>query len=258
MLRSPHNDRIKRARSLQTRKGRERAGAFLVESPRALRTVLDAGAEVEQVFAAGELEQELAEALARAGVEVVPVSAEVLESVTETVTPSGCVAVVRSPARADEPPGPLLLVLDEVRDPGNVGTLLRTADAVGADVVLAGGCADPLAPKVVRASAGAVVRVRWWRRSVDETMAALAELPHAPVVLEASAAETLYQRPLPWPLALIAGNEAHGPAVAWRGEARRLPMVAGAESLNVGVAAAVAVYEAVRQHGWRVGDEGAE
>lgn len=258
MISSPGNELIKRARSLLTRKGRERTGLFLVEGPRAIATVMEAGAAVEAVLLAdGYLDPQLAGLPVR----VETVTPELLASVTDQVTPVGCVALVASPERRERGLLPArVLVADEVRDPGNLGTLLRTADAVGAAVLLAGGCADPLSPKVVRASAGAVVRTAWWRLSGRAARSWLEADGRAGLVLDAAAEESLYELALPAEVALVASNEAHGAGPEWAGYGRRcrLPMRAGTDSLNVGVAAAIALYECVRQYGLLTGAEGAQ
>ncbi len=236
-----------------------REAAFLLEGARALQTVLDAGWPVEVVLCGP---QAAAADLARwraAGLRVQPVSAAVLQSVCDEVHPSGCAAIVPQPGGGLGEPWPaLLLIADEIRDPGNVGSLLRTADAVGAGVLLSGGCADLFSPKVVRASVGALVRVPWLRCRTAEAMAAV-ERDGRPVVVLDTVGKGLYDEPLPLPVALVAGNEAHGVSPAWRatGECRRIPMQSAAESLNVGVAVAVALYEVVRQHGLAEGTEGA-
>jgi TrmH family RNA methyltransferase len=255
---SPHNPLLKRARALLTRKGRAAQAAFLVEGPRAIATVLAAGARLEAVLVEPEAAApELHGQLAAAGLEPILCAAGLLAEVCETETPQGWLAIVRAPSfEGWATPPDRLLVLDGVQDPGNVGTLLRTADAVGAGVILAAGCADPLSPKVVRASAGAVVRVPWRRLSVAEARNWLTRIGREVIVLDSAGGEELSGAPLPWPLALVAGSEAHGPSAAWDDcPRRRLPMRPGAESLNVAIAAAVALYESVRQHG--TGDDGA-
>lgn len=260
MITSPNNQWLKRARALLSRRGREREGAFLVEGPRALRTVLEAGAQIECVLLEVTAVEapELRAALAAARVQVEAATPGLLGTVFETETPQGWLAVVRSPETSGPPAArPARLVLaDRVQDPGNLGSLLRTADAVGAAVVLLGGTADPLTPKVVRASAGSVVRVPWWRQPAAEVRAWLAETGGGVVVLDSGAGDDLLTADLPWPLALVAGSEAHGPSEVWADAPRlRLPMRAGAESLNVAIATAVALYDSVRKHG--IGDDGA-
>ena len=260
MITSRHNDLLKRARLLLRRRARGEQGACLVEGPRPLSAVLAAGATIEAVLTYPDCGQpELVSRLSAASPRWVECAPGLLDDILEAVTPQGIVAIVRAPdeSRLRAAPPARLLVLDGVQDPGNVGTLLRTADAVGAGVVLAGGCADPLAPKVVRASAGSLWRVPWLRTSAAEARNWLAELGRPVLVLDSGGGEDLFGGPWPWPLALVAGSEAHGPSPVWADCRRiRLPMRPGADSLNVAVAAAVALYESVRQHG--TGDDGAQ
>jgi len=260
MLTSPHNDLLKLARSLRTRKGRQRSGLFLVDSPRAIATMLDAGATATHLLHTPDFADDLLRIAREAGINLIVVEPKLLADVADADTPAGCVALVQAPD--DSAPDRLaspLLILDAIRDPGNVGTLLRCADAVGAQVVLCGGCADPLSPKVVRASAGAVVRVRWWRDEPFHLQARLADAGLELVVLDSGGGEDLLHAELSSAVALVVGNEAHGPSEAWQEVGRRctLPMRTGAESLNAAMAGAVALYMLVRQHGLRSGDDGA-
>lgn len=253
MLASRHSPLLKRARALLTRRGREREGAFLVEGARAVADVVAAGAQVEVVLLVADAGHEaLGAALTAKGVPVVEVSGEAFSAVSDTNTPAGVMAVVswREPGPERLDPAPKrLLVLDAVRDPGNLGTLLRCADAVQAGVVLTPGCADPLSPKVVRASAASVARTLWVRMDVRSLQRWLAARSYGIVVL-AAGARSVYDGALPSPLAVVAGNEAHGPEADWPGGDRRaVPMREGVDSLNVAVAAAVVLYEDVRQHG---------
>ncbi|MCC7493576.1 MAG: RNA methyltransferase [Fimbriimonadaceae bacterium] len=194
---------------------------------------------------------------ASCGARLVPLEAGLLAGIVQTVTPGPLAAIVRSPAQSTPAALPdRLLVLAEVRDPGNVGTLLRTADAAGAGLVLAGGCADPLSPKVVRASAGAVVRVPWWCAKAPDVVDWLQRDGRAVLVL-AAGGPSLYGAALPPTLALVVGNEGHGAGPEWAvWPTRCLPMAAGAESLNAAVAGSLALYELVRQHGLPAGSDG--
>lgn len=260
MLTSPHNELLKLARSLRTRKGRQKAGLFLADSPRAVATMLDARATVAHLLHIPGFDSGLLRRAREAGAAVVEVEPKLLADVAEAETPAGCVALVKSPAdRAPATLTPPLLLLDAIRDPGNVGTLLRCADAVGAQVALCGGCADPLSPKVVRASAGAVVRVAWWRAEPLALQQRLAAESIELCVLDSRGGEDLLHADWPARVAIAVGNEAHGPSEAWQEAGRRctLPMRAGAESLNAAMAGAVALYTLVRQHGLRSGDDGA-
>ena len=195
---------------------------------------------------------------AAAGVPVHLLAPGVLERVAGTVTPQPVLAVAPRPgadaAVLDDAAADLVLVLAGVADPGNAGTLLRTAEAAGATaVVVTGGSVDPFGPKCVRASAGAVFRVPVVE--VDDGRAR-----HALDRLAARGVRRLGTvvaggRPydevdLTGPIAVVLGNEAHGLAPAFAAavdEAVTIPMAGRAESLNVGMAGAVVCFEAVRQ-----------
>ena len=212
--------------------------------------MVEAGAVVQHILLSVEpSHDELRQLAARHGIEIIDVTDEVLREVSDLTTPPGAVAVVRLPDSTSFAGGPpsRLLILDRVADPGNVGTLIRTADAVGAGVVSIAGTADPFSPKVVRGTTGSVVRVPLLEVDAEAARERLSAWPHTLVVLDTSGGE-LYGDRLPYPLALVAGNEAHGPS-DWPGERRRIPMRPGVDSLNVAVATAVALYESVRQHG---------
>ena len=147
--------------------------------------------------------------------------------------------------------GDRILVAEDMQDPGNVGTLIRTANAFGFDgVLLAGACADPFGPKAVRASMGAVFRRRVWSLSVRETVETLRELG-LPLIAAAlrEDAKTVGEYPFPPRLALAVGNEGHGLSAEMLNAAEivlRIPMEAGAESLNAAAAAAVLLWEVYR------------
>ena len=153
-------------------------------------------------------------------------------------------------------PGPVqgdrLLLAEDLQDPGNVGTLIRTANAFGFDgVILAGACADPFGPKAVRASMGAVFRLRVWQMPSGQTIRALREqgIPLVAAALRGDA-KRAGECTFPSRLALAIGNEGHGlsaemlEAADW---AVRIPMEPGAESLNAGAAAAVLLWEVYRR-----------
>ena len=194
-------------------------------------------------------------ALAEArGADVARVTPRVLEALSDTVTPQGAVAVVGAP-----PPGlgglprsgTLFVVLADVRDPGNAGVLVRSAAASGAAaIVFARGCVDPLAPKVVRAAAGSLFALPVAREvELADCLGALAG--RGVRLLGADArGEPADAADLSGPLALVLGNEAHGLRDDVRARMDALvsvPMPGGTESLNVGIAGSILLFEAVRQ-----------
>lgn len=260
VVRSRRHPRVRAGARLRRRPERERAGRFLAEGPQAVREALREPTGVVELFvtpSAGARHPELVERAESAGIPVRRVSEEVAPVLSETVTPQGLVAVC---TRRDRPlaealaGGPLLVaVLVDVRDPGNAGTVLRTADAAGATVVVfAGETVDPYNGKCVRASAGSLFHVDLVR--TDDPVALVAALQAAGLtVLAADLAgtdlHTLPDATLARPTAWLFGNEAHGlpSEVADAADARvRVPIHGRAESLNLAAAAAVCLYTSAR------------
>jgi TrmH family RNA methyltransferase len=212
-LLSSSNARLAAARRLTRRSGRRAAGRFLAEGAQAVRAAIAADA-VLQLFATDDAifrHPDLA-----AGVSVV--SAKDAAALSETVTPQGLVAVCRMRLSGVEEllarSPRLLVVMVEAGEPGNVGTIIRTADAAGADAVMLAGGADPFSGKAVRASSG-----------------------------------SLFHLPLAETTAWLFGSEAHGlppEVIAGADRSVRVPLYGGAESLNVAAAAAVCLYASAR------------
>jgi TrmH family RNA methyltransferase len=248
---------------LLTRKGRTAASAFLVEGPHLVADALGApNRRVREVFITGssaDREVALLRTAAEAGVAVRVVSDRVLGSLRDTVTPQGVVAVVEMPSvdLAVALAGGLRLavVLDRIADPGNAGTVIRTADAAGADaVVVAAGSVDVWSGKCVRSSAGSVFHVPLVTGvSVDS---AVGQARAAGCVVLATAADgevdldtLIDEGALASPTVWLFGNEAHGLSDAVRGDADRvvrLPVYGRAESLNLAAAAAICLYASAR------------
>lgn len=249
---SAKNPLIRELKSLRERKGRETEGRFLVEGEVMLREALKCGLVirdllVEEGRAAG------AEPFEAAGARCFAVPGGLLESVCDTRTPQGICAsfdlpsplpLINAPARA--------VALDGTQDPGNVGTIWRTADAAGFQGLLFGmGCADPLSPKVQRAAMGSGFRVPFM--TADDLPAALIDLRERgwSVIASDLGGADFYRRPDPGErFILVIGNEARGISDAVRGAATmlvKLPMRGGAESLNAAVAAGIMMYELMRE-----------
>lgn len=227
---------------------------FLVEGPQA----------VSAAAATGRLLEVYATAAVAAGltldVPVTVVGERALASLTETVSPQGLVGVAAS---LDIAPGDVLtgapqlvVVLHDIRDPGNAGTIVRTADAAGADaVVLTGDAVDVHNGKCVRASAGSVFHLPIAVSGWDEALAALRTAGLRVLATSASARRALDEQDLTGPTAWVLGNEAHGltPAVLADADAVvAIPIRGRAESLNVASAAAVCLYASAFAH--RSGD----
>ena len=247
--------RVVAARRLHRRRDREETGRFLAEGPQAVREALRAGLVVE-LFGTPSALVRHAELAERAG-QVSPVTDGGLAALTETVSPQGLVAVCSvvdvgldaALARAPR----LVAVLAGIRDPGNAGTVLRTADAAGAGtVVFAGEAVDPYNGKCVRASAGSLFHVDLVRTPSVELdplrgagLQVLAADPYGDADLDGLADTGELARPTAW----LFGSEAHGlpDAVAHAADRRvRVPIHGQAESLNLAAAAAVCLYASAR------------
>jgi TrmH family RNA methyltransferase len=258
--------RVRRIRRLLAQRSARRSeGAFVVEGANVLEAALDGDADIEALFAAPEAEAECPALLDRAagrGILVHRLAPGVLERVAGTVTPQPVLAVARRrpPALADivgtgsgRGAGPALLVVGvDVRDPGNGGTLIRSAEAAGAQgVVFCHGSVDVTNPKTVRASAGALFHVPVVEGcDPQEVLGVLGDLGLMRIGAVAHDGERPDRVDLCPPLALVFGNEAQGlpPAVLDRVDARvTIPMPGRSESLNLGMAASILLYEARRQ-----------
>lgn len=229
----------------------------MIDGPLLVGEALDAGCALDVVVAEPGAPAGLLERAAAAGVPVRPVAAGTLARATDTTTPQPVAAVARladrSLAEAVAATGPLALVLVGVGDPGNAGTLLRSAEAAGAGaVVFCDASVDPYGPKCVRSSAGSVLRLAVVREARSgDVLDALRRRGVATVATLARDADAPYDRAdLAGPVAVVLGSEAHGlpPAVADRVERSvTIPMVGRTESLNVAMAGTVLCFESLRQ-----------
>jgi TrmH family RNA methyltransferase len=263
VITSRANRKVRYARSLHRRAVRHREKRFIVEGVRLIEEMILAGQEPAFFFYTGEGSEDaragaLVEALASSGAEVVGVSEDVMRFMADTETPQGVLAVAPFPDVVTQG-SHLSLVLDGVRDPGNLGTILRSAEAAGVGLVITmHGTVDVFGPKVVRGGMGAHFRLSVrgdcsWREVMDL-------LQERQVLVADPRGEQSYDE-VDWsqPSALIVGGEARGPSA----EARQrcdatvgIPMRAGVESLNVAVATSIILFEAARQ--LRVGGMKAE
>lgn len=255
MITSTSNNLVKYVRSLQNQAHARRAeNAFVVEGVRLVEEATAAGWPCRLVLYTAELGARGAALLPvfrAAGAQVEEVAPHVLKAASDTQTPQGLLAVLH--IQKKRPPHPLAfaLILDQVRDPGNLGTILRTAAAAGVQAVfLAPGSADAYAPKVVRAAMGAHFRLPIQSLSWAE-IGDLVEHSRLHVYLADAEAGISYTRAdFRLPLALVVGGEAEGASpFADRLATGRvhIPMPGGMESLNASIAAALLFFEVVRQ-----------
>ena len=266
MLENPRSPRVRAVAKLTKRSARQETGLFLLEGPQAAREALafrpDTLVELFATPTAMERHQDIRDAARDAGLEIVFTTEAVLDAMADTVTPQGIVAVARqSPTSLKDifvASPTLIAICEEVRDPGNLGTIIRAADAAGADaVVLTGRTVDPYNPKVVRATTGSLFHVPV---AVGAELSATVERAHAAglrvVAADVGGEDFLARRDaLSAPTAWLFGNEARGlddDALALADLSLRLPIYGRAESLNLATAASVCLYEtAFAQRGER-------
>lgn len=258
------NPKVKEARSLLLKKYRTRTGKFLIEGARLVGDGLRVGAEIETVF--------FTEAFVRSprweqlvhaagsqdnltGPEWVQVPEELMAQLSDTETPQGIVAVTRTREyRTNDlatSSNPLLLVVDRIQDPGNLGTMIRTAAGAGFDgVLLTRGTVDVYSSKVLRATMGAIFRIPVLGVEVREAIEFIKDLGCQIVVGAIGAPVYHYEGDYSRSTAIVVGNEGTGPDQRWVQAADllvQIPLAREVESLNVAAAGAILMYEAVRQ-----------
>lgn len=240
VIESRSNERVRGARRLLQRKERKEAGLHIIESEKLVREALLSGAKLTALFVEDGFVFD-----ASANVPLYAVTRGVLESLCESQTPQGVAAVVETPS-LDPPveyPEGLYVLLDGVQDPGNVGAILRSADAFGAKgALLSPACADPYAPKTLRAAMGSTYHLPVWQGDLASELQKLRAQGFLPVCGDLRGSETL--PPIPARAALVIGSEGSGVSeeVAALCARYRLPMRGRAESLNAAVAAGVLLY----------------
>ena len=261
LISSTRNPRVRAAADLRERQARDAAGLTLVDGSRELARALAGGARVVEVFAdEGRLTPSGAAVVAAArsvGALFVPVTGGVLDRLAYGARAEGVVATVAIPDLSLEtlrlPQDPLVVVLEGVEKPGNLGAVLRSADGAGADAVIA---ADPRTdlfnPNAVRASLGTIFTVPLAAGPGSAVRDHLAAAGIRIVAPRVEGAVPYTDLDLRGPVAFVLGSEAGGLTDAWAGDdvvAASLPMLGVADSLNVSIAAAILLYEARRQRG---------
>lgn len=244
IITSAQNPTVKAVRALAEKKHRQETGLFVAEGLRALERARLAGIAPDQVLSVSG-PQDWGQA------RDIRVSDAVMGRLSQQNNPSGLIGVFRqsallAPFARD---APVVLALEDIRDPGNLGTIVRTADAVGVrHIVLLGESCDPFSPEAVRATMGSLFGVTLTRLPTAKFLSALDEWP-GEIVATAADARADFRRLYPRPTLLLMGSEGSGlsPALAAKSNVSvRIPMPGAAESLNVATASALMLYEIKR------------
>lgn len=257
---STQNPRVKHLVRLRSRRHRDTEGLFTIEGYRELTRAIDSGIELEEVaycpsLFLGANERALLEAAKVAGAHLIEFAEDPFRKVSYRDRPEGLIGLARQfPTGLDrlEPgPNPLVLVVESIEKPGNLGTMLRTADAAGADAVIVSDPAtDPFNPNVVRASLGCLFLVPLAVASNTDTLAWLTACKIKTFAATPAGERLHWEADYRKPSALAIGSEQYGLSETWMtaaDEQVRIPMLGDADSLNAAMAAGVMLYEAVRQ-----------
>jgi len=254
MITSTHNPKLKLTRALLGRsKERREAGAFVVEGVRLVGEAVSAGWKIRFALWDETLRERgasIVDRLISHGADVEEVSTVLMKSLSETESPQGILAVVDFEQRSIPDRSSFILIPDQIRDPGNLGTLLRTAAAAGVQaVILPPDTTDAFAPKVVRSGMGAHFRLPICPMSWDEIDRFL-KTAGLKVLIADMDGQPCWEADLRQPVALVIGSEADGASNSARKLADgkiSIPMTANVESLNAGVAGSVLMFEVTRQ-----------
>ncbi len=259
---SKDNKIFRHALSLKTKKYRDRYGEYLIEGPNLLKEALKEGTEVEGVFVRPEMTSEEAEILAGCpGLEqkTFVLSRRLFDELKDTETSQGIISVAakRGAPEKRDTEGGNYVILDRLQDPGNIGTILRTADAAGFEMaVFMKGTADPYSAKVVRSACGSLFRLPMvFVDGPDE----LTELVHSAgkrlIATAMDADKAYYDCDLEKNAAIIIGNEGNGvdrELLERADEKISIPMAGNTESLNAAVAGGILMYERIRRQNERI------
>ncbi len=246
LLSSLKNPKVLSWKALKDKKGRDSQNAFLVEGVRIVQEALSSSFEVQALLLREDYQPDYR---LPADIPLYILPDHVFQSVCDTKTPQGIAAVLtRRPREAD---GPRLLALDGVQDPGNVGTIIRTADAAGfTGVLFSPECADLFSPKVLRATMGSIFRLGFsFPASLPEALEKLKKDGFSVLSSQLDGSPFYDRKAVSSSFVLIIGNEGNGVSEAVKAAATHrlcLPMRGGAESLNAAVAAGIMMYDLTR------------
>ena len=240
MITSRQNDFVKYAASLKDKKFRRERGEYLIEGVKQVREAAAAGLEFVRVILSPAYAGERFAPPER----TVEVSESVFAKISQEASPQGILAILPVPEMLREPPRGRCLLLDGVSDPGNMGAIIRTANAAGYEDIYLRGCTDPYAPKCVRSAMSGIFFVRL--HEYEEALLAGVEK-----IVADMRGENVFSFRAPQKFCLVIGNEGNGVSGEIRavcGHTVSIPMRESCESLNAGVSAGILMYELAKEH----------
>lgn len=259
LITSSSNRLIKDMKSLHKKKDRWNKKEFFIEGVRSIEQCIKSGVKIKRIFYSTELlnedGEELLESFSSNNYEMYEVTKSIFKEISDTDNPQGMLAVVsfnehklEDVFKSDN----FFIILDRVQDPGNLGTIIRTADAFGANgVIVTSGCVDVYNPKVIRSTMGSIFQVPIVHISdITEAIVLLKEKGVITISSSLNTEKYLFDIDLKVDLALVIGNEANGiskEVIDISNELVKIPMTGSAESLNAAIASGVIMYEVLRQ-----------
>ncbi len=255
VITSKENEMVKQIKKLKEKKYRDETGCFIVEGIKLVKEALQEKMKIQTVVICeecvqdGTLSQNLLYEIAKQN--CLYVTAKVFEVLTDVTNPQGILAVVYKPEIMQIEKEEMIIALDGIQDPGNLGTILRTLDSAGfQQVILSKDTVDPYNPKVVRSTMGAIYRIRIKQVvNLVETLKEMQKQSYKVVVTSLQAEKNIYQMDYHKKVIII-GNEANGVSQEVEkiaNETVKIPMLGKTESLNAAVATSIIVYEYVRR-----------
>lgn len=258
LLTSRENPLVKTIISLKTRKGRKKHRLFMAEGPHLLEEVLTSNFEVKYIITQGEIPQDttLLKTAEKRGIPIIPVSPHIYKELSETDTPQDILGLISLPEEDVEFPEVeekfLGLILHQIQDPGNLGTIIRTAWAAGVkNIFITPGTVDPYSGKVVRSSQGGIFNVRIFSFSLKAILSWAMREKIEIWAADPRGNNLYFQQDFTGSTMFLLGNEARGfnsiNDLKESLDYLQIPLPGGAESLNVSISAGILIYEAVRQ-----------
>lgn len=259
IIRSRENKFLKHGKKLNIRKFRQKDNEFLIEGIRFVEEAVFSGAHIKYCLLSeslkGDRVSKLMDNMKSKNIDVYMVEDELIDEICDTKTPQGIAAVVeRHEESADDiiNRGTLLLIVDRIQDPGNLGTIIRTAHAAGVSgIILSNGTVDPYSPKVLRSTMGSIFNVPFTEfHDLPEIITKIKELGFKVYGSSLNGSIPYYDEVYSSKTAIIVGNEANGidnEVIAQSDSLIKIPMPGGAESLNASVACGILLFEVARQ-----------
>ena len=260
MITSKDNQLIKYVKSLSQKKYREKNLEYIVEGSKMVMEAIDNNEDISKIIVCDEIISSLDNGeninkilnQSKLKNKIEYVNEKIFEYISDTVTPQGIIAIVKQKRIIDKEYSDIIFALDDLQDPGNLGTIIRTLDAAGyKDLILSNGTAEAYNPKVVRSTMGAIFRLKLHiNTNLEQKLIELKSKGYKVVITSLETNNFYYDVNFTEKLVIVIGNESKGVSKEIQNLADvkiKIPMIGKTESLNAGVACSIIAYEGVRQ-----------